>query len=154
MIRKELAKRIATYLHENNFRKPVSSKKQVFHISDDNGNSKDFVVKQSEKTVMYTIKDIEIFIDAYMSVIEDALKRGESVTIRNFGTFGLKYRKPRTARHPDTGELVEIDARYVPKFTFANGLRMAAKNYELLLAENNYTEPLPLFDEDSEEEED
>ena len=154
MTRAELVKRIATYLHSNNIRKPVHAKRHTFHISDDEGNHKDFHVHQTDKTVMFTMDDINAVLDGYLTVVEDALKHGETVTIRNFGTFGLHYRAPRKARHPDTGELIDVPEQYVPKFSFANGLKMAARSYKLLLQENKLDEPLPLFDDAPEEEED
>lgn len=151
MTRKELVKRIATSLHDNGIRKPIAAKKTTFHISDDSGNAKDFVVRQTEKTTMYTINDVEAIIDAAIEVICNALKHGEVVTVRNLGSLGLKYRQPRKTKRPMTDEWVEIPGHYIPKFIFGSDLRMAAKQYELLLDENQYSEPLPLFDEDSEE---
>lgn len=59
MNRKELVRRIANVMRENNIRKPVSSQKQVFHISDDEGNTKDFVVKKTDKGVLFTYDDVE-----------------------------------------------------------------------------------------------
>ena len=63
MNRKELVRRIANVMRENNIRKPVSSQKQVFHISDDEGNTKDFVVKKTDKGVLFTYDDVEAMMD-------------------------------------------------------------------------------------------
>lgn len=147
MNRKELIRRVASVMRENNVRKPVSSPKQVFHISDDDGNTKDFVIRKTDKSVLFTADDVEAIVDACLFVIEDAMKRGESVSIRGFGTLGLKYRKPRATKKLGTDEWVDIDARYIPKFTFGNDLRMCAKVYELSLQDNVLSEPLPVFDE-------
>lgn len=138
MNRKELVRRIAGLMRTNNIRKPVSSQKQVFHISDDEGNKKDFVVRKTDKQVLFTTDDVEAIIDSCICVIEDALKRGEEISIRGFGTLGLHHRKARATKRPDTGEWVEVEARYVPKFTFGNDLRMCAKMYELSLSENQH----------------
>lgn len=100
MNRKELVRRIANVMRENDIRKPVSSQKQVFHISDDEGNSKDFVVKKTDKGVLFTYDDVEAVMDTCLAVIGDSLKRGESVSIRGFGTLSLNYRKPRVNKHP------------------------------------------------------
>ena len=86
MNRKELVRRIAAVMKDNGIRKPISSPKQVFHISDDEGNTKDFVVKKTDKSVLFTIDDVESMVDAFICVIEDALKHGDSVSIRGFGT--------------------------------------------------------------------
>lgn len=141
MNRKELVRRVALVLRDNNVRKPIHMQKQVLHISDDDGNKKDFVVKKRDASVLYTADDIEAVIDACMAVIKSALKQGESILIRGFGILGLNYRKARTARHPTTGEKVDVEGRYVPKFTPGNDLRMCAKVYELSVDEKVHELP-------------
>ncbi|MCD8208997.1 MAG: HU family DNA-binding protein, partial [Bacteroidales bacterium] len=93
MNKRDLIREINNVLRENGVKKPISIPKHVFHISDDDGNSRDFSVKTREKTAVYTIDDVENILDACICVIEDALKRGEEVSIYSFGTLGLKYRK-------------------------------------------------------------
>lgn len=133
MNKKDLISKAAEVLRNNNIRKPISTPKQVFHISDDDGNHKDFVVKKTDKTVMYNTNDISAILDACLCVIEDSIKRGEEVYIHGFGTFDVHHRAARSTRHPETGEIIEISSRYVPKFSFGNNLRKAAKIYELSL---------------------
>lgn len=133
MNRKEFVRRVATVLRENDIRKPVSSHKQVLHISDDDGNTSDFVIKKTDKGVLFTYDDVESIIDTCISVIEDAIKHGEHISIRGFGTLALHYRKARRTKHPDTGEDIEVSERYIPKFTYGNDLRMCAKIFELSL---------------------
>ena len=137
MNRKELVRRIASVMRDNNVRKPISYPKQVFHISDDEGNTRDFVIKKSEKNVMFTTDDVDSIIDACIYVIEDALKHGEHISVRGFGTLALHHRKARKTKHPNTGEPVNIEARYVPKFSFGNDLRLCAKMFELSLEEGS-----------------
>ena len=73
--------------------------------------------------------------DTCLAVIGDSLKKGESVSIRGFGTLSLNYRKPRVNKHPVTHEEVEVSGRYVPKFESGKDLKMCAKMYELSLEE-------------------
>ena len=148
MVRKDFVKRVADKLHDNNIRKPVSSPRQVFHISDDNGNKKDFIVKQTEKTVMYTIPDVENILDAIIEVIAETLKNGDTISIRKLGIFGLKYRRGRSTKLPNDDHVYTVESRYVPKFTSGSELRMAAKAYQLLREEQEVDEPLPLFDDE------
>lgn len=138
MNRKELVRRVAGVMRENDTRKPISAQKQVFHISDDDGNTSDFVVKKSDRGVLFTYDDIESVLDAFIAVVEDALKHGDSVSIRGFGTLALHYRKARTTKHPDTGEEVKVSERYVPKFTSGKNLRICAKIFEMALNEGMY----------------
>lgn len=147
MNRKELVRLASGVMRENNIRKPIYTHKQVFHISDDAGNKKDFVIKQKDSSAMYTIDDIDAVLDACIYVIQEALKRGETITVRGFGTLGLNYRKARMTKHPATGEPVDIDAHYVPKFISGNDLKMCAKVYELSIDEKVQELP-PLYDEE------
>ena len=45
----DFIKCVSDVLRTNDIKKPVSIPKQVFHISDDEGNSKDFTVKKTDK---------------------------------------------------------------------------------------------------------
>ena len=130
MNRMDLVRRVASVLRENDVRKPVSSPKHVFHISDDDGNSKDFVIKKRDRGVIYTADDVDAVLNACQYVIEDALKHGEQITVRGFGTIGLKYRKARATKRLGTDEWITVAARYVPHFEFGNILRKCAKVYE------------------------
>lgn len=136
MNRKELVRQTANVLRNNNIKKPVYAHKQVIHIYDDDGNAKDFVIKKKDTGVAFTADDINAIIDACIYVIQDALKHGDNVSIRGFGSLGLHYRKARTTKHPATQESVDVQARYVPKFTSGNDLKMCAKIYELSKGES------------------
>lgn len=134
MNKKELVSRVTETLRENNRRKPVSVKKHTFRITDDEGNSADFNIKQRNKDVLYTTEDTANIIDACLAVIVEAIKNGEEINIHGFGSLGLHYRAARKTKEPNSGEWCDVDARYVPKFSFGNDLRIAAKLYELSLS--------------------
>lgn len=133
MNKKKLISKVVDVLSENNVRKPTRAQKTVLHISDDSGNQSDFVIKKSDGGLLFTANDVSAIVDACLAVIEDSIKHGEDVSIHGFGTLGVRYRAARQTKHPDTNEVVDIKARYVPKFSFGNSLRMAAKVYELSL---------------------
>lgn len=149
MNRKELVRNVSNVLRKNNIKKPIHTQKQVLHISDDDGNTKDFMIKKSDTNVVFTIDDIDAIIDACICVIQDALKHGDDVSIRGFGSLGLHYRKARTTKHPTTGEAVDVESRYVPKFVSGNGLKMCAKIYELSIEEK--LRELPSLRDDKED---
>lgn len=140
MNKKELSSRVAEVLRTNNIRKPVSVKKQTFHITDEDGNTADFHIKQQDKNVLYTVDDTANVIDACIAVILDAIKNGEEISIKGFGSLGLHYRAARRTKEPNSGEWCEIEARYIPKFSYGNDLRMAARLYELSHAETEQEE--------------
>lgn len=149
MNKKELTDRVTGLLRDNDVRKPVSSPKHVFHISDDDGNVADFVIKRRDRGAIYTRDDVALIIDACIATITESLKRGEELNIRGFGTLCLHKRAPRRAKIPGTDEWCDIEGRYVPKFYFGNDLRMAARVYELSLDEKYAT--MDDFDTDDED---
>lgn len=53
----------------------------------------------------------------FRDALSRALKNGDVVSIRGFGTFKLVKREAKRGRNPRTGEAIEIPAREVVKFT-------------------------------------
>lgn len=66
-------------------------------------------------------------ISATLKGIAGALKKGDSVTLIGFGTFGVAQRKARTGRNPATGKPLRIPAKKVPKFSAGKALKAAVK---------------------------
>lgn len=58
------------------------------------------------------LEAVEIFLEA----IKDALKRGEKVSLVDFGTFYLKARRARRARKPSTGDQYLVPPKQVVMF--------------------------------------
>lgn len=135
MTKKDLISRVVSVLQSNGISKKVSTPKQVFHISDDEGNKKDFSVRKTDKEVSFNSNDVAFILDACLLVVEDAIKHGEEVTLHGFGTLGLHHRAARKTKKVGTDEWINIEARYVPKFVSGNNLKLAAKLYELSLLE-------------------
>lgn len=125
----ELLSNVNEYLYANNKRKSVSIPRQVFTISTDGGQSHQFSVKPANREFRYTIADAEVFLDALIHVIEEALKDGEEVNVYGFGALSLKYRKPRYVYHPETGERIDVKGMYLPKFRYGTDLKRCASVY-------------------------
>jgi len=66
-------------------------------------------------------------VDLIFSSITDSLKRGEKVSVSDFGVFDVKARPARKARNPRTGEMVDVAATTVPKFRASRALKDAVK---------------------------
>lgn len=64
-------------------------------------------------------------LDATLKAIEEALSKGDQVTLVGFGTFAVKERAARTGRNPQTGEEIQIKAAKVPGFKAGKGLKDA-----------------------------
>ena len=147
MNRREFVREITNVLRENGSKKPMRVDKQVFHITDDAGNHRDFTIKGSDKSAIYTINDIDVMVDAAISVIEDMLKHGEKLNLQGIGTLGVKYRKPVKRKNGLTGLDDEISGRYVPKLVFGRELRRAARLYGMSI-DDKLNVPEPVYDED------
>jgi DNA-binding protein HU-beta len=75
--------------------------------------------------------DVERALDASLTVIEKALKRGDEVVFSGFGKFSVSERGRREGRDPATGERIRIATSRVPKFTAGAGLTRALKSNRL-----------------------
>ena len=76
---------------------------------------KDLVVKIAEETELKQI-DVKKIIQRTLDRIIEALTRGETVELRNFGIFKVKSRKSRVGRNPKTGETVPIPEKRIVSF--------------------------------------
>ena len=61
-------------------------------------------------------KDIEKVLDIIFLEITEALRRGDSIEIRGFGTYKIIKRKARLGRNPKTSESVQIPAKKAIKW--------------------------------------
>lgn len=61
--------------------------------------------------------------DPGKGIIAAALDAGDAVTIPGFGTFSTTKRKAREGRNPQTGKMIQIEARTVPSFRAGKGLK-------------------------------
>lgn len=149
MKKKELYTRVSEYLREHEIRKPVRVEKNTFHITDSEGKTADFTVRQHDKTVIYTYDDVSNIVDACILIIEEALKKGDCVNLRGFGTLALHYRAPRRVKDPNEGLWHSIAGHYFPKFFPGKNLKMAAKVFELNLEDQEEAPKLPdpVYDE-------
>lgn len=58
----------------------------------------------------------ESVVKTFIGTVSDCLKKGESLTLVGFGTFGVRDRAARTGRNPQTGAEIKIGATKVPVF--------------------------------------
>ena len=65
----------------------------------------------------------EEIVDGLFGAIINTLKSGGEVSIAGFGIFSVKQRAARMARNPKTGAQVKVEAKKVPKFRAAKGLK-------------------------------
>ena len=64
-------------------------------------------------------------VDSMLEGITQALKKGETISIRNLGTFKCVQRKARQGVNPRTGEKIKIKARKAVRFSPGTKLQQA-----------------------------
>ena len=76
---------------------------------------KDIVMKISSEVNLTQI-DVKKIVQRTLDSILEALERGETVELRNFGVFKVKNRRGRLGRNPRTGEEVRVPEKKVVVF--------------------------------------
>ena len=74
-----------------------------------------------------TKKDADKAVSATLDVITETLQKGEKVSLVGFGTFGVRERKERQGRNPQTREPMTIPASKLPAFSAGKALKDAVK---------------------------
>ena len=62
-------------------------------------------------------KESDVVVCAIFDSIVRALRSGDKVEIRGFGSFRTRLRQARTGRNPKTGVRVDVPAKRIPYFT-------------------------------------
>ena len=75
--------------------------------------------------VVKTKKDAQAALDAVLSSIAEALKKGDTVSLVGFGTFKVTERKARKGRNPQTGATIKIKASSTVRFKPGKALKNA-----------------------------
>ena len=79
-------------------------------------NKKDLIEIIAKEQDQLPYRDIELSVKTIIESMVNSLKKGQRIEIRGFGSFSLRYRKPRVGRNPKSGQSVNIEERYVPHF--------------------------------------
>ncbi len=76
-----------------------------------------------EANSILTRKESELVVNIVFDSMTEALKNGDKVEIRGFGSFTVRERSAREARNPKSGEVVSIPSKKVPFFKTGKELR-------------------------------
>lgn len=87
-------------------------------------NKSELIAKVADKTGL-TKRAAGESVEAVLSAIEDALAKGDKVTLVGFGTFEVRSRAARKGVNPATGASIEIPATKVPAFKAGKSLKEA-----------------------------
>tara|TARA_Y100000590_G_scaffold441928_1_gene569354 strand:+ start:388 stop:678 length:291 start_codon:yes stop_codon:yes gene_type:complete len=75
-------------------------------------------------------KDLEKSLNIVLSEIKQALKKGENVELRDFGTWSTQIQKTRLSRNPKTGEKFETPEKKKIRFKMSKKLLKKINNNE------------------------
>ena len=70
-----------------------------------------------------TKRQTEIVVNILLTCITEALREGDKVELRGFGSFRARSRNAREGRNPRTGDAVRVAAKRVPFFKAGKDLR-------------------------------
>ena len=74
------------------------------------------LVEAMAKEANLSKKDAEAALSAFTMTVENALKKGDKVTLVGFGTVEVRERAARVGRNPQTGKEIKIEASKSPAF--------------------------------------
>ena len=74
------------------------------------------LIEEVSRVVEMTRKDSEVIVEAILGSVVRALRTGDKIEIRGFGSFPTRSRQPRVGRNPKTGDRVEVPAKRIPYF--------------------------------------
>lgn len=81
------------------------------------------IERVAEQTPHISKKDTEVVVNTIFDSMTEALRNGERIEIRGFGSFQVKVREAREGRNPKTGEEVHIPAKRTPFFKVGKDLK-------------------------------
>ncbi len=74
-------------------------------------------------------RDASAAVDAFIDVVTDTLKSGDTITFTGFGKFSTAQRAAREGVNPrNPGQKVQIAAAKVPKFSAGSQLKSAVRS--------------------------
>jgi integration host factor subunit beta len=74
------------------------------------------LIEEVSRVVEMSRKDSEVIVETIFDSVVRALRTGEKIEIRGFGSFRTRQRQPRIGRNPKTGTRVEVPAKRIPFF--------------------------------------
>jgi integration host factor beta subunit len=85
---------------------------------------RDLIEEVVRQYPQFSRRDAEIMVNAVFESMADALRAGQRIEIRGFGSFVVKRRQARQGRNPKTGNVVAVAAKRVPFFKVGKELKL------------------------------
>ena len=74
------------------------------------------LVEEVSRVVEITRKEAEVVVETILGSVGNALRDGDGVEIRSFGSFRTRQRAGRIGRNPKTGESVQVPPKTIAYF--------------------------------------
>lgn len=88
----------------------------------------DLIRSLVDKQVQVPYKVMTAAIKQLVDVMVKELSLGTRIEVRGFGSFALRYRAPRLARNPKTGERLQTECKYAVHFKPGKELKERVNN--------------------------
>jgi len=76
----------------------------------------ELITQLANKVPSLSLKDVELGVHHILDCMSQALSQGERIEIRGFGSFAPRFRPPRQAHNPRTGERVFTEGKHATHF--------------------------------------
>lgn len=85
---------------------------------------KNDIIREISKKTNFTNDNVDIALNAFMEVIQEAMQAGEDkIILKGIGTFKRKVSKSRECRNPRTGETIKVPEKVSYSFKISNMLK-------------------------------
>ena len=84
---------------------------------------KDDLIEEVSRVVEIPRREAKVVVETMLHSIVRALRAGDKVQIRGFGSFGTRRRAGRMARNPKSGQAVVVPPKMIPFFKPSKELR-------------------------------
>ncbi len=101
------------------------------------------LIEEVSRVVEMSRKDSEVIVETIFDSIVKALRSGEKIEIRGFGSFRTRQRQPRIGRNPKTGTRVEVPAKRIPFFKPSKELKDLVNSAAAAAANGEPAPPAP-----------
>lgn len=125
--KKDINVSIARRLKNAGFRKTVDNPSSKIIVIDDNRQRHRIDVERDPREVLYTSKDVECIVEAYIDELVERMRLGETISIIGFGKFVPRFRPSRTGWNPKTGEKIMTEETFSIKFRPGKRIKLAGK---------------------------
>ena len=90
----------------------------------------ELIAKIAYKYPTLYLSDIEKIVFTIINTVSNTISSGNRVELRGFGAFSVQHRKQRTGRNPRTGEAVNVEEKFIPRFKTGKELRLKLNKQE------------------------